>query len=68
MFLEGKIAGRMFGDPARDFHAIQGLSELQDCVSTIFVSNTSEQRICNVIHLTASRSIGENSRTGETCA
>lgn len=32
MFLEGKIAGRMFGKEARDFHAIQGLSELQDCV------------------------------------
>jgi len=32
MFLEGKIAGRMFGNPARDFHAIQGLSELQDCL------------------------------------
>lgn len=32
MFLEGKIAGRMFGNAARDFHAIQGLSELQDCV------------------------------------
>lgn len=32
MFLEGKIAGRMFGKEARDFHALQGLSELQDCV------------------------------------
>lgn len=34
MFLEGKIAGRMFGKEARDFHALQGLSELQDCVSS----------------------------------
>lgn len=33
MFLEGKILGRMFGPAARDFHAIQGLGELQDCVS-----------------------------------
>lgn len=33
MFLEGKILGRMFGPDARDFHAIQGLGELQGCVS-----------------------------------
>lgn len=36
MFLEGKIAGRMFGKEARDFHAITGLSELKDCVSAKF--------------------------------
>lgn len=35
MFVEGKIAGRMFGKEARDFHALQGLSELQDCVRNI---------------------------------
>lgn len=33
MFLEGKIVGRMFGSAVRDFHAIQFLSDLQDCVS-----------------------------------
>lgn len=35
MFLEGKIAGRMFGNEARDFHGLQGLSELQDCVCIV---------------------------------
>lgn len=33
MFLEGKICGRMFGDAARDFHALQGITELKDNVS-----------------------------------
>lgn len=33
MFVEFKIAGRMFGDATRDFHSIQGLAELKDCVS-----------------------------------
>lgn len=33
MFVEGKICGRMFGDAARDFHALQGITELKDNVS-----------------------------------
>lgn len=37
MFLEGKIAGRMFGSAARDFHGIQGLNELKDCVSFLCI-------------------------------
>lgn len=36
MFLEGKIAGRMFGPAARDFHGISGLNELKDCVSYFY--------------------------------
>lgn len=41
MFLEGKICGRMFGDAARDFHALQGITELKDNVCTLkLVRNT----------------------------
>lgn len=43
MFLEGKIAGRMFGKEARDFHAITGLSELKDCVSVVLVGGERER-------------------------
>lgn len=31
-FVEGKIFGRMFGKAARDFQAIQGISQLKDTV------------------------------------
>lgn len=34
MFVEGKITGRMQGDPTRDFQALQGLNDLKDCVSS----------------------------------
>ncbi|XP_055546865.1 leukotriene A-4 hydrolase [Wyeomyia smithii] len=34
VFVEGKIVGRLFGDAARDFHALHGLSELTDCIKT----------------------------------
>nr|XP_019526546.2 leukotriene A-4 hydrolase [Aedes albopictus]XP_019526549.2 leukotriene A-4 hydrolase [Aedes albopictus] len=34
VFVEGKIVGRMFGNAARDFHALHGLSELTDCIKT----------------------------------
>lgn len=44
MFLEGKIIGRMYGDAARDFHAIQGLGELQDCVSVLWLLCRENQR------------------------
>lgn len=33
MFLEGKITGRLDGSAARDFQAIEGLSELREDVS-----------------------------------
>lgn len=33
MFVQGKITGRMHGDLARDFEAIEGLNELRSCVS-----------------------------------
>lgn len=35
-FVEGKIVGRLDGDLARDFHAIQGLQDLKDCVREIW--------------------------------
>lgn len=35
MFVEGKITGRMQGDPSRDFQALEGLNCLRDCVSYI---------------------------------
>ncbi|XP_037041873.1 leukotriene A-4 hydrolase isoform X2 [Bradysia coprophila] len=31
-FVEAKIVGRLDGDLARDFHAIQGLQQLKDCI------------------------------------
>lgn len=40
MFLEGKIVGRMFGSSVRDFHAIQFLTDLQDCVSRVIGKKT----------------------------
>lgn len=32
MFIQGKITGHLEGAPARDFQALQGLSELQETV------------------------------------
>lgn len=38
VFVEGKIAGRLFGNASRDFHALHGLSELSDCIKTQLAS------------------------------
>lgn len=52
-FLEGKIAGKMFGKEARDFHAIQGISGMQDeVIENIyffsFLSTLRSTIVCNV--------------------